>query len=172
MTISELRSRFPEYRDLDDDELIIEVHESSYEDIPFNEFLDNILDKPKQDPILPAMTAIVAGLEALQESIAGVSRTVNQAAAPDYTKQFELLNDSVVALAKYIDAIKPPVVNVEAPIVNVAPPEVNVAAPVIKQQEIKMPKQELLQPVKEWDFKVKRDSNGYIQGVTAIAKEI
>ena len=171
MTVSELRSRFPEYRDLDDDELIIEVHESSYEDIPFDEFLDNILDKPKQDPLLPALQDMINGIQKLQESIMGVSKTVNNAAPPDYTKQFELLNEGIASLARYIDSMKPPVVNVEAPVVNVKPPEVNVAAPVIEAPVIKIPKQDVAQPVKEWDFKIKRDSNGYIQGVTAIAKE-
>lgn len=167
MTLSELRSRFPEYRDLDDEDLLEEVHESSYSDIPFDEFLSVVIDTRPPDVVAPTLQHIAN----LLAELTSVMKSVKQ--PEDYSQHFKSLENTVKELSVYMENVKPPVVNVEAPVVHVKPPEVNVAAPVLEAPVITMPKQEVvqLQPVKEWDFKIKRDSNGYIQGVTAIAKE-
>ena len=46
MTLKELRNRFPEYRDLSDDELLHEIHSSSYSDMNYDEFVAEVVDQP------------------------------------------------------------------------------------------------------------------------------
>ena len=49
MNVAEIRAKFPQYKDLSDDQLIIGLHKKFYSDIPLNEFTKQI-QYATQDP--------------------------------------------------------------------------------------------------------------------------
>lgn len=178
MTLKELRNRFPEYRDLSDDELLHEIHSSSYSDMNYDEFVAEVVDQPDD-------ANIVANLKQVTDYLSEI-RHILAYPRPEtiYSDKFEALQTAIDALATQLKEVKPPVVNVEAPVVNV--PEVVV--PTIKVPKIELPaipapivtveapvidipaaNITFPDPITEWKFTVVRDRNGYIQDVIAKA---
>jgi hypothetical protein len=168
MKLSELRARFPEYRDIDDEDLIESVYSSAYPDMSREEFLSEILDEEKEDLVVPALNKIDDSVALLSEIARRLYATVVDSA--DYSKVLTDIQTSIKGLSKDISNLPAPIVKVEAPIVNVEAPNITLPAPIVNVEApiVTMPKQEIVVPKsKQWDFKIHRDSNGYIQNVTA-----
>jgi len=162
--IKDLRNRFPEYRDMDDEELLEAVYDSSYSDMDYDEFLDEVEDKPEEEPMVTGLNQLNSCLEEIKQLLG------NQEKPSDYSQSFADITKSIAELAKHIKNTKAPVVSVEAPIIKVDAPVVNVPdfpnipQPIVYTPEVKIPAQ-----IKEWEFTPEYDRNGFLKRVKATA---
>jgi len=142
---------------LSDEELLESLHTSSYSDVSWEEFLEAVVDREKPDTITPLLQQLFTQLQSLES-------TVSSTISPANTGQLVARCNGIESLSANVSKVKPPVVKVDAPVVNVPAPVVTIEAPIIN-----IPKADpvIIHTPKQWEFKVNRDRNGFIQSVTA-----
>ena len=142
MTLKEFRNTFPEYDDIEDED-ILDKFELEEDD-----------DEKEEEPSIPLLNDIVTELKNLRDTVSAMRFPESTDPAPPIVK---LLEKVCARLDKVEMAVKGMDLNVNLP---------EAKAPIVN-----IPKNDIVfpEPLKEWTFDIKRDQNGFIAGVVARA---
>ena len=69
ITLSDVRAKFPQYKDVPDDQLVQGLHQKYYSDVPFDKFAESVGYSKPQSPILD--NPVVGGAEDLLHHVTG-----------------------------------------------------------------------------------------------------